>query len=109
MNARDLPGMGDRATFPFGVTEREDDDVSREVAIQNIVSDWMDDLREISEMPGWFSVEEDQAIARATKKAFQATAWDTEPCAELLEEIGRARYRAVMRAMKDAAAGRIGK
>ena len=109
MNTRDLPGMGDRATFPFGVAEREDDDVSREVAIQNIVSDWMDDLREISEMPGWFSVEEDQAIARATKEAFQATAWDTEPDIEMLAEIGLAHYRAAIRSMKNAAAGRIGR
>ena len=110
MNARDLPGMGDSATFPFGVTEREDeDDISREVRLQNAVAELMLDRNAVNDATCMFCDEEYQAIARATQEAFQATAWRSKPAAHLLEKIGRLHYDAVLRAQTRLVEGRVGK
>lgn len=109
MNARDLPGMGDRATFPFGVAEREDNEISREVALQNAVADLMLDRNCVNDATCMFCDEEYVAIASATQEAFQSTAWRSKPAAHLLEKIGRLHYDAVLRAQMKLAEGRIGK
>ena len=109
MNARDLPGTGDRATFPFGVAERDDAEISREVALQNAVLDLMLDRNSVNDATCMFCDSDYEAIAKATQEAFQNTAWRSKPAAHLLEKIGRLHYDAVLRAQVKLAEGRVGK